>query len=123
MLDSQGDQQQIYVHDAATKHQSLSVLNLPQSVDDRVWATSWDGRLYVTDSGADTLNVVTGPFCPGTAFSSVTPCNANGAPAMCPAPPRYPASYLGTLNLNTGKLSPVKLNGPTLHTQSLQFAG
>ena len=67
--------------------------------------------------------MVTGPFRPGTAFSSVTPCNANSAPATCPAPPKFPANYLGTLNLNTGKLSPVTLHGPSLHSQSLQFVG
>ncbi len=123
VLDSQGDLQQIYVAHAGTKHQSLSVLNLPQAVDDTVWATSWDGRLYVTDSGADTLSVVTGPFRPGTAFSSVTPCNANSAPATCPAPPKFPANYLGTLNTRTGQLSPVNLHGHTLHSQSLEFVG
>jgi hypothetical protein len=122
VLDAQGDQQQIYVAHAGTRHQSLSVLNLPQAVDDTVWATSWDGRLYVTDSKGDTLNVVTGPFRPGTAFSSVTPCNANSAPATCPAP-KFPANYLGTLNLNTGQLTPVNLHGHTLHTQSLAFVG
>jgi hypothetical protein len=123
VLDSQGDQQQIYVAHAGTKHQSLSVLNLSQAVDDTVWATSRDGRLYVTDSGADTVNVVAGPFRSGTAFSSVTPCDASSAPAICPAPPKFPANYLGTLNLNTGNLSPVNLHGRTLHSQSLEFVG
>ena len=123
VLDSQGDQQQIYVAHAGTPHQSLSVLNLAQAVDDTVWATSWHGRLYVTDSKGDTLNVVTGPFRPGTAFSSVTPCNANNAPSTCPAPPTFPANYLGTLNTGTGQLTPVTLHGPTLHTQSLEFVG
>jgi hypothetical protein len=120
VLDSQGDQQQIYVAHAGTPHQSLSVLNLPQAVDDTVWATSRDGRLYVTDSGGDTLNVVTGNFRPGTAFVSVTPCNANNAPSTCPAP-NFPANYLGVLNMSTGQLSPVTLNGPAVQTQSLQF--
>ena len=123
VLDSQGDQQQIYVAHAGTPHQSLSVLNLPRAVDDTVWATSRNGRLYVTDSGAGTLNVVTGDFRPGTAFVSVTPCNANNAPSTCPAPPQFPANYLGVLNMSTGQLTPVTLHGPTVHTQSLEFVG
>jgi hypothetical protein len=123
MLDSQGDLQQIYVAHAGTRNQSLSVLNLSQAVDDTVWATSRDGRLYVTDSGGDTLNVVTGNFRPGTAFVSVTPCNANTAPSTCPAPPAFPANYLGVLNMSTGQLTPVTLHGPTVHTQSLEFVG
>jgi hypothetical protein len=123
VLDSQGDQQQIYVAHAGTPRQSLSVLNLPRAVDDTVWATSRDGRLYVTDSGADTLNVVTGPFRPGTAFSSVTPCGSNNAPSTCPAPPTFPANYLGMLNTSTGQLTPVTLHGPTVHTQALKFVG
>jgi hypothetical protein len=123
VLDSQGDQQQIYVAHAGAQNQSLSVLNLSQAVDDTVWAASRDGRLYVTDSKADTLNVVTGPFRPGTAFVSVTPCNANNAPSTCPAPPKFPANYLGVLNMSTGQLTPVTLHGPTVHTQSLEFVG
>ena len=53
----------------------------------------------------------------------MTPGNANSAPETCPAPPKFPANYLATLNLNTGKLSPVNLHGHTRHSQSLEFVG
>jgi hypothetical protein len=122
-LTSQGDLQQIYVQDAGGPQQHLSVLNLPQSVDDTAWVTHTAGRLYATDNGGNTIDTVTGVFSPGTAFTAVTPCNANSAPSTCPAPPTYPANYLGTINLSTGKISSVPLNGPALHPQGLLFAG
>ncbi len=43
MLTSQGDQEQIYVRNAGTRRQSLSVLSLSQSVDDTAWPTSSRG--------------------------------------------------------------------------------
>jgi len=121
MLTSQGDLQQIYVSHAGTPYQKLSVLNLPLSVDDTAWATSWHGRLYATDNGADKVDVVTGWFRPGTAFVAVTPCNANSAPATCPAPPAYPANYLGVLNMFTGQISSVTLHGAAVQPQGLLF--
>ncbi len=121
MLTSQGDQEQIYVTRTGTPQQSLSVLSLSQSVDDTAWAASRYGRLYATDNGADKVDVVTGWFRPGTAFVAVTPCDSNSAPATCPAPPAYPANYLGVLNMSTGQISPVTLHGVALQPQGLLF--
>jgi hypothetical protein len=57
------------------------------------------GTLFATGNQAGTVVVVDSRlFWPGTAFVAVTPCNANSAPATCPAPPKYPANYLGTLH-------------------------
>lgn len=120
---SQGDQQQIYVRDAGHPGQKLWALNLSQSVDDSAWITHRDGRLYATDNGGDTIDTVTGDFPAGTVFTAVTPCNANSAPSTCPAPPTYPANYLGTINLSTGQVSSVPVSGPALHPQGLIFAG
>jgi hypothetical protein len=119
MLDSQGDEELIFDHPGpGSPH--LSVLSLSNSVDDTAWATSAHGTLYVTDNGGDTLNAVTGRFTPGTTFDAVTPCDADSAPATCPAP-GYPANYLATLNLGTGKLTPLPLNGSSLHPQGMLF--
>jgi len=118
MLNSQGDQELIFSWDSGSRW----VLKLPQSVDDTAWATSWDGKLYATDSGADKVVVVNSrKFWPGTAFVAVTPCNANSAPATCPAPPKFPANYLGLLNMATGQIIPVELHGGTLHPVGLVF--
>jgi hypothetical protein len=100
MLTSQGDQQQVYVRNAGTANQKLFVLNLSQSVDDTAWATASRGTLYATD-GKKSVYAVRGHFRVGTAFSAVTPGNANNAP------PNPGPNYLATLNLNTGALTPV----------------
>jgi hypothetical protein len=65
--------------------------------------------------------MVTGPFRTGTAFEAVTPCDANGAPATCPVPPRFPPNYVGALNPWTGRVSRVPLRGPALQPQGMIF--
>jgi hypothetical protein len=119
VLNSQGDQQLIFDHVTGST-QSLSVLSLPASVDDSTWATRPFGVLYATDSSADTLDIVYGNLGAGTVYTAVTPCNANSAPATCPAP-GFPANYLGTVDLTTGALTTVPLTGPTLQPKGLIF--
>jgi len=119
MLNSQGDQELIFDHAKGPK-QSLSVLSLPMSVDDTAWATRAFGALYTTDSSADTLDIVYGKLGARQVYTAVTPCNANSAPADCPAP-GFPANYLGTVNLTTGALTPVPLTGSALQPKGLIF--
>jgi hypothetical protein len=107
MLNSQGDEELIF---SAASGQNLQVLKISKPVDDIAWATSASGRLYATDSSADTVDAIAGSFTPGTAYTAVTPCNANSAPTTCPAP-GYPDNSLGTINLKTGAVSKVALNG------------
>ena len=59
----------------------------------------------------NTVDAITGSFKPGTAYTAVAPCNANSAPAVCPAPPSYPINSLGTINLKTGAVGQVALTG------------
>ena len=120
MLNSQGDQQQIYVHDAGGPAQTLSVLNLSQAVDDSAWATDPAGVLYATDSAHNTVDRITGPFHPGQVFAAVTPCNANSAPAVCPAP-TYPANYLGSIDLATGAVTSLTTTGDPIDPKGLIF--
>jgi len=126
MLDSQGDDQQIFLRQAARDDQgsasspSLSVLSLNTSVDDSAWATSFSGALFGADSSSDTVDIVTGPFRPGSMFVAATPCNDNLAPATCPAA-GFPANFLGLENMWTGAISTVTLTGPTFHPHSLIF--
>ncbi len=94
MLDSQGDQQQVYMggHDNSGPS-GLFVLNLSQSIDDTAWATTNDGTLYFTDSTDNEVVAVTGHFSPGTAFVSATPGNG--------------PNYLAVLDTNTGQVNQV----------------
>jgi hypothetical protein len=99
MLDSQGDQQQVYVDGAGGPTPHLSVLDLSQSVDDTAWATDVDGTLLVTEGVDNEIFAVTGAFDPGTAFVAVTPGNANN--------PINRPNYLGRLDLRTGEVTQV----------------
>jgi hypothetical protein len=107
MLNSQGDEELIF---SPVSGQNLQVLKLSNSVDDTAWATSASGTLYTTDSTSNTVDAITGPFTPGTAYTAVTPCNANSAPTTCPAA-GYAANSLGTIDLKTGKVGNVAING------------
>jgi hypothetical protein len=111
VLTSQGDLQQIYVSGAGTPHQRLAVLTLSQSVDDTAWPTYQPGALYSTDSTNDSVDTVTGPFRADQPLVVATPCGANSAPAICPSLPLYPANYLATLDLWTGQVTPLALQG------------
>ena len=108
MLNSQGDEELIF---SGATGQNLKVLKISQSVDDSAWATSATGTLYATDSTADTVDAITGPFTTGTMYTAVTPCNANNAPTNCPAT-GFPANYLGVVNLTTGTVTAAPVNGP-----------
>jgi hypothetical protein len=105
MLDSQGDQEQIYVHNAGGSHQRLFELPLTQSVDDTAWATSTDGAFYVTDQVNNTVDAITGHFNPGQAVTVATPCDANNALPTCGP------NYLASLDVFTGAVSRVKVSG------------
>ncbi len=107
MLNSQGDQELIF---SGPSGQNLQVLKIPTPVDDSAWATSATGTLYTTDSSANAVDAITGKFTAGTAYTAVTPCNANNAPTICPVT-GFPANSLGTINLKTGALSKAAVNG------------
>jgi hypothetical protein len=115
MLDAQGDQQAIFASHLGTDEQQLQVLNLSQSVDDTAFATSDGGALVTTDSNADSVVVITGAFTPGTAYTSVTPGNANNAPPA-PAP-----NYLGSINLTTGTVNPQATSGQAFTPHALIY--
>jgi hypothetical protein len=111
MLNSQGDLQLIF---ANASGQNLQVLKLSKPVDDSAVATSASGTLYVTDSGADTVDAITGPFKVGTMYTAVAPCNANSAPTVCPVTgsTTYGNNYMGTISLTTGAVSSLTVTGP-----------
>ena len=120
MLTSQGDKEQIFTGLRGGLGRRLSVLRLSQSVDDTAWATDRGGRLFAADHDGDTIDMVTGPFRVGSVFVAVTPCDANNAPATCPAP-GFPPNYLGSLNPWTGHISRVPITGPSLEPQGMIF--
>jgi hypothetical protein len=109
MLNAQADQQLIFSDSSGT---NLHVLKISKPVDDTAWATSASGSLYTTDSNANTVDAITGSFKPGTAYTSIAPCNAaNAPPVVCPNPPKWPLNTLGTINLKTGAVGNVTISG------------
>ncbi|HEY5316783.1 MAG TPA: hypothetical protein VIJ20_02300 [Solirubrobacteraceae bacterium] len=120
MLTSQGDKEQVFVGGAGTRHQTLSVLTLSDSVDDTAWASDRSGAIYTTDNSANTIIKVTGPFKRGSVFVADTPCDAGDAPSTCPGP-GFPANYLGELNPDTGAITRVVLHGPSVQAQGMLF--
>ena len=115
MLTSQGDQQQIFY---SSPWQPLQVLSLPASVDDSAWPADRSDVAYTTDNSADQVIEVTGPFEPGSEIAAITPCDSNSAPSTCPGP-GYPANYLGSINPETGAITPLMTSGPTFAPQGL----
>ena len=122
MLTSQGDKEQIFVQRKGRLGSHLAVLKLSQSVDDTAWARSPHGKLYVANTGGGTIDVISGKFRPGTVLVAVTPCDADNAPATCPAP-GFPPNYLGQLNPFTGKITKVAVSGPSFGPQGMVFIG
>ena len=94
VLDSQADKQLVFVSNPGAAGQSVSVLNLTNSVDDTAFAGGGDSTLLVADKGSGTVFAITGPFGAGTAFSA-----AAGNPGQ--------SSFVGQLNLATGSLTPI----------------
>lgn len=68
-------------------------------VDDVAWATSARGTLYVVDQGDNKVYAITGTFAPGTVF--VASSNDAGV-----------ASFVGTLDLNSGTPFAIGLKSP-----------
>ena len=121
VLDSQGDLEQIFVHNPGASNQSLSVLKLSGSVDDAAWVSDPSGAIYTTDNVADAIYKITGPFVKGSALVAVTPCNANNAPTTtCPGP-GFPQNYLGQLNLQTGAITHVAVHGVATAPKGMLF--
>jgi hypothetical protein len=106
MLDGQADKQLVFASHAGTPRQHLQVLNLAQSVNDTVFASGHSQTLWVTDPTANTVDAVTGPFQSGQAISAVTPTGAS--------------NWLGSLNLNTGALTPISQLA-AIHPSGLLF--
>ncbi len=114
-LDSQGDKEVVFVGGG-----TLSVLKLSQSIDDLRWPTAATGTLYITDSSADIVDVLNRHFTPSSPVVAVSPCDAGNAPADCPRP-GFPPNYLGTINLQTGTVSPFELGGLEVQPGGLAF--
>jgi hypothetical protein len=120
VLDSQGDDEQIFAHNPGVSNQSLTVLKLSASVDDAAWVADPSGAIYTTDNIGDAIHKITGPFVKGSEIVAVTPCNDNNAPSACPGP-GYPQNYLGQLNPQTGGITRIAVGGSATAPKGMLF--
>ncbi len=70
VLDSQSDQQLVFVSDIGAASQSVSVLNLPTTVDDTVFGSAGRQRLLFSDTKSGLVYALTGVFGAGQAISA-----------------------------------------------------
>lgn len=75
VLDSQGDQQLVYVNGVGTVSQAVSVLNLPSTVDDTAFAAGGSQRLLFADRDSGIIYALTGAFAAGQAVSAADTLN------------------------------------------------
>jgi hypothetical protein len=75
VLDSQADQQLVYVNGVGTGSQAVSVLNLPSTVDDTAFAAGGLQRMLFTDRGSGIVYALTGNFGAGQAISAADTLN------------------------------------------------
>ncbi len=105
VLDSQSDQQLVFINNPGAAGQSVGVLNLATSVDDTVFAAGGTQRLLVADRNSNTIYALTGAFTIGQAIAVEDSANA-----------------VGTVNLADGSFSQLVtgLNSP--HGEALTGA-
>ncbi|HEY2641981.1 MAG TPA: hypothetical protein VGI66_19080 [Streptosporangiaceae bacterium] len=101
VLNSQGDQELIFVHSIGTKSQKLTVLSLGAQVDDTVWPTSSKGCMIIADNASGVYSVCSDIWVTGTPIVDA----ANDGTTI---------SFAGSLNLGTGQITPflVGMNNP-----------
>ena len=97
VLDSQSDQQLVFVNGLANPSQAVSVLNLPSTVDDTAFAAGGRQRMLFTDRGSGIVYELTGVFGAGQAVSAADTL-----------------SQIVSVDLSSGAFTPLVegLNGP-----------
>ena len=93
MLNSQGDQELVFIHGIGTPSQKVSVLAIGTQVDDVVWPTTAKGCLLVADNASGVYSVCSDIWVPG----SVIVDSANDSTVI---------SFVGELNFGTGQITP-----------------
>lgn len=94
VLDNQGGAELVFLHHAGTQNQKVTRVPLGTQVDDSAWSTTREGTLLVVDAKQNAIYAITGKFAPGTVYTE-TPDDSGVA------------SFVGTINLSTGSITPV----------------
>jgi hypothetical protein len=105
VLDSQSDQQLVFITNPGTAAQSNSVLNLSTSVDDTVFAGGGKARVLFSDRNSNTVYALTGNFTAGQAIAAEDSANA-----------------IGSIDLGTGNITPLVTGANSPHGEALTAA-
>jgi hypothetical protein len=101
VLDSQGDMQLLFIHNAGMAEQSVKVLPVGTPVDDTVWPTSSKGCMIIADNASGVFSVCSDLWVTGTPLTSAP----NDSTIV---------SFVGTVSLGSGLIAPiiVGMNNP-----------
>jgi hypothetical protein len=101
VLDSQGDQQLLFIHNPGSAGQTVKVLSVGTPVDDTVWPTSSKGCMIIADNASGVYSACSSTWVPGTPLTAAP----NDSTII---------SFVGTLSLGSGQITPiiVGMNNP-----------
>ncbi|HEY6276228.1 MAG TPA: hypothetical protein VIX86_07835 [Streptosporangiaceae bacterium] len=101
VLNSQADQELIFIHNIGTSSQTAKVLSVGAQVDDTVWPTSTNGCMLVSDNASGVYSICSNIWVPGSPIVDA----ANDGTTI---------SFVGELTMSTGQITPilVGMNNP-----------
>ena len=94
VLMSQADGDLLFIHNPGSSSQTVHYLAVGTQVDDTIWPTSAHGCLLVSDNASVVFSVCSHIWVPGTPVSA----SPNDATVV---------SFVGTLNMSSGQLTPL----------------
>jgi hypothetical protein len=94
VLDNQAGAELVFLHNAGSSQQTVTRVAIGTAVDDFGWATAASGFFFIVDGPANMIWKMTATFTPGTVY--VEAPNDSGV-----------ASFVGTLDLKTGIITPI----------------
>jgi len=102
VLMSQADDDLLFIHNVGTPSQTVKVLTVGTQVDQTVWPTSTKGCLLVADNASGVFSACSDVWVPSQPLTS----SPNDATVI---------SFVGTLSLSTGQITPIIVGIPNSH--------
>ena len=102
VLMSQADDALLFIHNVGTPAQTVKVLSVGTQVDQTVWPTSTKGCLLIADNASGVFSACSSLWVPSQPLTS----SPNDAGVI---------SFVGTLTLSTGQITPIIVGIPNSH--------
>lgn len=94
VLLSQADGELMFVHNPGTPSQKVRVLSVGTQIDDTIWPTSAKGCVLVADNNSGVFSICSSSWVPGAPITD----SPNDATVI---------SFVGTLDLSSGQITPL----------------